>query len=100
MTSTLSVPIEITAVVHDIEGGGYWAEVPCFPGCVAQAETLESLRGNLLLAIRDWLAESCVKTEDEARQLAAIQGGSGPVDQAFPQPYDYLPPSLWTDADE
>ena len=99
-TSTLSVSIEITAVVHEIEGGGYWAEVPCFPGCVAQAEGLEALRGNLLRAIDDWLAESPVKTEDEAKRLAAIQGSRAPVDRSFPQPYDYLPPSSWTDDDE
>jgi predicted RNase H-like HicB family nuclease len=60
MTTTLSVPIKVTAAVHEIEGGGYWAEVPCFPGYVAQAESLEILRGNLLLAIRDWMAESPV----------------------------------------
>ena len=100
MTSTLSVPIEITAVVHEIEGGGYWAEVPCFPGCVAQAETLETLRRNILLAIGDWLAVSPAKTEEEAGQLAAIQGNNAPVDRAFPQPYDYLPPPSWTDDDE
>ncbi len=51
MNSTLSVPIEITARVHEIDGGGYWAEVPSFPGCVAQAETLEALRGNIRSAI-------------------------------------------------
>jgi predicted RNase H-like HicB family nuclease len=99
-TSTLRVSIEITAVVHEIEGGGYWAEVSCFPGCVAQAEGLEALRGNLLRAIDDWLAESPVKTEDEAHQLAAIQGSRAPVDRSFPQPYDYRPPSSWTDDDE
>ena len=84
MTSTLSVPVEITAVVHEIEGGGYWAEVPCFPGCIAQAETWEDLRRNILLAIGDWLAESPVKTEDQARQLAAIQGSSVPEGESFP----------------
>ena len=100
MTATLSIPIEVTAVVHEIEGGGYWAEVPCFPGCVAQSETLEALRGNLLLAIGDWLAAAPVKTEAEAKQLAAIQGSRVPGDQSFPQPYDYLPPASWTDEDE
>ena len=99
-TSTLSVSIEITAVVHEIEGGGYWAEVPGLPGCIAQAEGLEALRGNLLRSIDDWLAESPVKTEDEAKRLAAIQGSPAPVDRTFPQPYDYLPPSSWTDDDE
>ena len=100
MTSTLSVPVEIMAVVHEIEGGGYWAEVPCFPGCIAQAETLETLQRNIRLAIDDWLTVSPVKTEEEARQLAAIQGSSVTADQAFPQPYDYLPPSSWSDDDE
>jgi predicted RNase H-like HicB family nuclease len=100
VTKTLSIPIDVTAVVHEIERGGYWAELPCFPGCVAQAESLEVLRANLLLAIRDWLAESTVKTEDEAKQLAAIQGSSVPSDQSFPQSYEYRPPASWADEDE
>jgi predicted RNase H-like HicB family nuclease len=97
MTSTLSVPVEIIAVVHEIDGGGYWAEVPYFPGCVAQAETLEGLKTNMISAIGDWLAESPIKTEDEARQLAAIQGTDVPSHKFFPQCNDYLPPSSWTD---
>ena len=100
MTSTLSVPVEITAVVHEIEGGGYWAEVPGFPGCVAQAETLEALRDNIRAAIDDWLAGSPAKTEEEAKQLAVIQGSGGPVDGSFPVPYVYRPPSSWSDDDE
>lgn len=27
-------------VVHDAEEGGYWAEVPAFPNCATQGETL------------------------------------------------------------
>jgi predicted RNase H-like HicB family nuclease len=96
VVSTLNIPIEITAVVHEIEGGGYWAEVPGFPGCVAQAETTEALRDNLRAAIDDWLGSS-VKTEDEARQLAAIQGSDGPAAGSFPVPYDYRPPASWSD---
>ena len=45
MTCTLSVPFPIIAEVHEIEGGGYWADVTRFPGCVAQAETIEALKG-------------------------------------------------------
>jgi predicted RNase H-like HicB family nuclease len=100
VTSTLSIPVEITAVVHEIEGGGYWAEVPGFPGCVAQAETLEALRDNIRTAIDDWLAGSPVKTEAEAEQLAAIQGSGGPVDPSFPVPYDYRPPASWAESVE
>jgi hypothetical protein len=41
-----------------------------------------------------------VKTEEEARRLAAIQGLGEPVDKSFPQPYDYLPPASWNEEDE
>jgi predicted RNase H-like HicB family nuclease len=100
MTTTLSVPITIGAVVHSIEGGGYWAEVPRFPGCVAQAETLEALQANLTRAIEDWLSDSPEKTEDEARRLAAIQGTIKLADESYPQPYDYQPPASWQEEDE
>ena len=100
MTTTLSVPITIQAVVHQIEGGGYWAEVTGLPGCVAQAETLESLRANLLLAIDDWLAETPEKTEDDARRLAEIQRTSLLADESYPQGNEYRPPPNWSDDDE
>jgi predicted RNase H-like HicB family nuclease len=89
MTSTLTIPLEIVAVVHEIDGGGYWAEVPRSPGCVAQAQTLKTLRDNILQAVEDWLPGPSVITEDEARQLAAIQGSAEPIDQSFPQPNDF-----------
>jgi predicted RNase H-like HicB family nuclease len=100
MPATLSVPIEITAQVHEIEGGGFWAQVPSLPGCVAQAESLEALRGNIRLAIAEWMAQSAVKTHAEASALAAIQGATIPSDQGFPQQNEYLPPIGWTDEDE
>lgn len=99
MTTTLSVPVEIVAEVHEIEGGGYWAEVEGLPGCIAQAESLEALRENLLLAVADWLTESREKTEREARGLASIQGGTDPVDESFPVAYEYLPPPSRTGED-
>jgi predicted RNase H-like HicB family nuclease len=100
VTCTLSVPLQIIAEVHEIEGGGYWAEVPRFPGCVAQAESIEALKENIVQAVDDWLNGSSAKTEDEARQLARIQGSGQPVDPSFPTPYGYLPPPSWTDEDE
>ncbi len=48
-------PFEIVADVHEIKGGGYWAEVPRFPGCVAQAETIEALKQSIVHAVGDWL---------------------------------------------
>jgi predicted RNase H-like HicB family nuclease len=99
-TLSLSVPLQILAEVHEIEGGGYWAQVPRFPGCVAQAETIEALKENIIQAVEEWLNGLPVKTEEEARQLAEIQGTSKPVDESFPQPYGYQPPPSWTDEDE
>jgi predicted RNase H-like HicB family nuclease len=100
MTCTLSVPIQIIAEIHEIDGGGYWAEVLRFPGCIAQAETIEALKQNIVQAVEDWLSPSPAKTEAEARQLAELQGSSQPVDESFPRPYNYLPPTSWTDEDE
>jgi hypothetical protein len=100
MPITLSVPLDLTVDVHEIEGGGFWGEVRQFPGCVAQAETIEGLRSSIVLAIRDWWAEPGVQTEDAARELAAIQGSSKIPDGPYPLPYDYQPPPSWTEADE
>jgi predicted RNase H-like HicB family nuclease len=100
MTCTLNVPLKIVAEIHQIDGGGYWAEVPRFPGCIAQAETIEALKENIVQAVDDWLSGSPAKTEREAQQLAEIQGNSEPVDKSFPRPYSYRPPASWTDGDE
>ena len=100
MTSTLSVPFQILAEIHEIEGGGYWAEVRRFPGCIAQAESIEALKANIIQAVEDWLNGLPEKTADEARQLAEIQGSRQPVDEEFPQPNHYQPPPSWINEDE
>jgi len=38
-------------VVHEEEGGGFWAEVPALPGCYSQGETMDELMENLREAI-------------------------------------------------
>lgn len=103
MTSTLSIPFSkiITAKVYAIEGGGFWAEVLEFPGCVAYAETVEKLEGEITQAIEDWWAESRLKTEGDAKRLAVVQGSPGELpDQSYPRNYDDSPPPGWTDEDE
>lgn len=94
------ISIEIVAEIHEIVGGGYWAEVPRFPGCIAQAATVEALKQNLVQAVDDWLNATPVKTEDEARRLAEIQGITKLAGGFFPQPNLYQPPASWTDDDE
>ena len=71
-----------------------------FPGCIAQAESIEALKANILQAVDDWLNGLPEKTADEARQLAEIQGSRRPVDEGFPQPNHYQPPPSWIDEDE
>jgi predicted RNase H-like HicB family nuclease len=66
--------MNIKAVVHKAEEGGYWAEVPALPGCVTQGESMDDLRRNLREAIEGWLeagAPECAKNEeDEILELA------------------------------
>jgi predicted RNase H-like HicB family nuclease len=47
--------MKVKAVVHDDESGGYWAEVPSFPGCFTQGESLEELEANIQEAVEAWL---------------------------------------------
>jgi predicted RNase H-like HicB family nuclease len=47
--------MKIKAVIHEAEGGGFWAEVPALPGCSTQGENLEELTENLKDAIALWL---------------------------------------------
>jgi predicted RNase H-like HicB family nuclease len=49
------VIMEVKAIIHEAEEGGYWAEVPAFPGCVTQAETVSELESNLNEAVQAWL---------------------------------------------
>ena len=48
--------MNLKAIIHEAEEGGYWAEVPSLPGCVTQGETMEELNTNLREAIEGWLA--------------------------------------------
>lgn len=66
--------MNIKAVVHKAEEGGYWAEVPALPGCVTQAESMDELRRNLQEAIEGWLEagapEAAENQGDEILELA------------------------------
>jgi predicted RNase H-like HicB family nuclease len=37
----------ISALVHQAEEGGFWAEVPSLPGCRTQGDTMDELKANL-----------------------------------------------------
>jgi predicted RNase H-like HicB family nuclease len=50
--------MQIDIVVHEAEEGGFWAELPAFPGCATQGDSIEELVQNLREAI-----EGCLSTE-------------------------------------
>ncbi len=48
--------MNLKAIIHDAEEGGFWAEVPALPGCVTQGDSIEEVTINLREAIDGWLA--------------------------------------------
>jgi predicted RNase H-like HicB family nuclease len=48
--------MNIKAVIHPAEEGGYWAEVPALPGCITEGDTIDEVMSNLKDAIEGWLA--------------------------------------------
>ena len=50
--------MNIKAIVHEAEEGGFWAEVPAIPGCATQGDTIDELLVNLREAI-----EGCLSIE-------------------------------------
>ena len=47
--------MQVRAIVHEDEDGGFWTEVPALPGCATQGETMEELLANLREAIEGYL---------------------------------------------
>ena len=68
---TMTIPPFYTALVHEAEEGGYWAEVVELPGCVSQGETLDELRQNIREAIEAVLAASAESSGATVREPQA-----------------------------
>jgi predicted RNase H-like HicB family nuclease len=62
----------ITAVIHEAEEGGYWAEVPSLPGCMTEGETLEGVKASLAEAVAGWLEAAGDIAREKAAQDVAI----------------------------
>ena len=48
--------MRVQVVVHEADGGGFWPEVPAFPGCATEGETFGELLTNLSEAIEGCLS--------------------------------------------
>ena len=53
--------MKIKVVIHQVEEGGYWAEVPSIPGCATQGDTFEQLLSNLYEAVEGCLSVDVVE---------------------------------------
>ncbi len=56
--------MNIKAIVHEAEEGGFWAEVPAIPGCATQGETFEELLKNLHEAVEGCLSVQMLSEDD------------------------------------
>ena len=43
--------MKLKVIVHEAEEGGFWAEVPAFPGCATQGDSMDELTRNVREAI-------------------------------------------------
>jgi predicted RNase H-like HicB family nuclease len=64
--------MQIQAIIHKAEEGGYWAEVPALPGCVSQGETMEEVTKNIREAIQGCLSVSVDETPEDLAGLVEI----------------------------
>ncbi len=60
--------MNLKAIVHEAEEGGFWAEVPAIPGCATEGKTMEELLVNLREAIT-----GCLSVDVAPAQLVQIR---------------------------
>jgi len=63
--------MKVKAIIHPAEEGGYWAEVPAFPGCITEGDDMEEVISNLQDAIQGWLevANECETTDSISKVI-------------------------------
>lgn len=64
--------MQLKAIVHHAEEGGFWAEVPALPGCFTEAETLEELETNVREAIEGWLLAAEPPEDSSSMQVLQV----------------------------
>jgi predicted RNase H-like HicB family nuclease len=56
--------MKLKVVIHPVEEGGFWAEVPAISGCATQGETIEELLTNLYEAV-----DACLSVDLEEIEI-------------------------------
>jgi predicted RNase H-like HicB family nuclease len=47
--------MRVKVVIYEAKEGGYWAQVPAFPACVSEGETLDEVKRNIAEALKGCL---------------------------------------------
>jgi predicted RNase H-like HicB family nuclease len=68
----MALDLQIQAIIHKAEEGGYWAKVPALPGCVSQGETMEEVTRNIREAFQGCLSVSVDETPADLAGLVEI----------------------------
>jgi predicted RNase H-like HicB family nuclease len=60
--------MKIKAIVHEVEEGGFWAEVPTIAGCAAEGKTVDEAVKKLHHKIETCLTVELVPSERDVTQ--------------------------------
>lgn len=60
--------MKVKAIVHEVEEGGFWAEVPSIAGCCAEGETVEEAVKRLHEKIEICLTVELVPSDHDATE--------------------------------
>ena len=77
--------IHYTVKIRPAKEGGYWAEVPALPGCMAQAETLAEVKALAEEAIECYLTGLLRRGEPFPAEKHAQRGFTFPVSVRAPR---------------
>jgi len=66
--------MKLKVLVHPVEEGGFWAEVPGLPGCVSEGEDFPETLSNIREAAEGWIEVATEKAVyDVDAQVAEIE---------------------------
>ena len=71
MPKSFQIAQKLTAVIHEAEEGGYWAEVPALRGCYSQGDTLAETKANIREAAEGWL-ETQAEQEETPEEILTV----------------------------
>ena len=66
--------MNIKAIIHPAEEGGYWAEVSALPGCITEGDSMEEVMVNLKDTIEGWIdvanSRKVIESTDRVVEIA------------------------------